>query len=94
MIGNACCGSRTHHPYLLERIIILQRDYVIGDGNELEVVRGHRDIAEHALFLKNTRDEGGRPRNEEYGVCVFLVLPGMLLDLVLRQMRKGWINAS
>lgn len=88
MIRDECCESRTHHPYLLEGVVILQRNDVVSDGYELEVVRGHRDITEDALLLKDMRDQGGRPRDEKYGVCVFLVLPGMSPNLVLRQIRK------
>ena len=37
-IGYAWYESRTHHPYLLERVIVLQRNDIFGDGDELEVV--------------------------------------------------------
>ena len=49
--------ARTHHPDLLESIVVLERDDVFREGDELEVVGRNGDITEHALFLEYAGDQ-------------------------------------
>ena len=86
LLPHALNRSRTHHPYLLEGIIVLQRDHIVRKGDELKVVRRYCDVSKHALFFEDASDQRGRPGNQKKGVRVLLRLSSMSFDLVLRQM--------
>ena len=84
-VANPSNQRSTYHPDFLERDVILQRDHVICEWDELEVVRRDADLSQHAFFLQNPVDQSRNARDKYQGVCVFLGFLRVSLDLVCPQ---------
>ena len=71
-----------YHPYFLESVVVLQRDYVLRERNELEIVRRDVDLSQHAFLLQDPVDQCRNARYKDEGIRVFLGLFRVSLDVV------------
>ena len=77
--------TSTYHPYFFECAVILQRDYVLRERDELEIVRRDVDLSQHAFLFQDPVDQGGNAWDEYEGVCVLLRLLRVPFDLICVQ---------
>jgi len=72
----------TYHPDFLERVVVLQRDYVVRERDELEIIRRDVDLPQYAFFLQDPVNQSRNSRHKNEGIRVFLGLPRVSLNVV------------